>query len=170
MFQRRLMRKFMSKSASVFTMLACLCAAPAAWSEAVYTWVDEDGVRHFSQQPPQNQDYELKDVNVRLPTTPAPASTATAASATVEQSSLDERVDDYLTERDAAQQKRRLSEAEKAAMEQNCQIAQQNLITVESRTRVMVPAADGSMRQLTDDERLQAVEQARQDVERFCQN
>ena len=55
-------------------------------------------------------------------------------------------------------------------MEQNCQIAQQNLITVESRTRVLEPGADGEMRQLTDDEHLAAVEQAGQDVERFCQN
>ena len=159
MFHRR------SQFASVLTMLACLCAAPVAWAETVYTWVDEDGVRHFSQQPPEHEDYELKNVDVRLPTTPAPASTTTAT-----QSSLDQRVDDYLGERDAAQQKRRLSRAEKAAMEQNCQISQQNLIAVESRTRVMVPNADGSMRQLTDDERLQAVEQARQDVERFCQD
>ena len=151
--------------ASVLTMLACLCAAPVGWADAVYTWVDEDGVRHFSQQPPDDQDYELKDVQVRLPTTPAPASTTTGT-----QSSLDQRVDDYLTERDAAQQKRRLSRAEKAAMEQNCQISRQNLIAVESRTRVMVPAGDGEMRQLDDDERLAAVEQARQDVERFCQD
>lgn len=155
----------MPQLASVLTMLACLCAAPVAWADAVYTWVDEDGVRHFSQQPPENQDYELKNVDVRLPTTPAPAPTAGTTP-----SSLDQQVDDFLVERDAAQQKRRLSQAEKAAMEQNCQISQQNLIAVESRTRVMVPEADGSMRQLTDDERLQAVEQARQDVERFCQD
>ncbi len=158
-----------SRFASALTMLVLLCAAPAAMSEAVYTWVDEDGVRHFSQQPPENQEYELKNVQVRSPTTPAPT-TATGNASTGAQSSLDQRVDDYLSEQDAAQQKRRLSRAEKAAMEQNCQISQQNLITVESRTRVMVPGADGSMRQLTDDERLAAVEQARQDVARYCQN
>ena len=154
-----------SQFASVPMMLALLCAAPATMGEAVYTWVDEDGVHHFSQQPPEDQDYELKDVQVRLPTTPAPAPTAGTTPG-----SLDQQVDDFLVERDAAQQKRRLSRAERAAMEQNCQIAQQNLITVESRTRVLEPGADGEMRQLTDDERLAAVEQAGQDVERFCQN
>jgi hypothetical protein len=161
-------RTSIGKSVSIFMMLTCLFAAPVARTEAVYTWVDEGGVRHFSQQPPEDQDYELKDVKVRLPTTPAPASAAGTTSG--QPGSLDQRVDDFLTEQDAAQQARKLSQAEKAAMEQNCQIAQQNLITVESRTRVMVPDADGEMRQLTDDERMQAVGQAREDVEKFCQN
>ena len=159
-------RTFISKRALFAALLACLLLAPTAWGEAVYTWIDEDGVRHFAQQPPEDQEYELKNVDVRLPTTPAPA----ARTASGDQNSLDQRVDEYLVERDAAQQRRRLSQAEQAAMQQNCQIAQQNLITVESRTRVMVPGADGDMRQLTDDERLAAVSQARQDVEKFCQD
>ena len=159
-------RRFISKRALFTALLACLLLTPMAFGEAVYTWTDADGVRHFSQQPPEDQDYELKNVEVRLPTTPAPA----AGTASGDPSSLDQRVDDYLVERDAAQQKRRLSQAEKAAMQQNCQVAQQNLVTVESRTRVMVPGPDGEMRQLTDDERLAAVSQAQQDVQKFCQD
>jgi len=163
-------RRFISKRALFAALLACLFLTPMAFGEAVYTWVDADGVRHFSQQPPEDQDYELKNVEVRLPTTPAPAAGTTAGTASGDQSSLDQRVDDYLVERDAAQQERRLSQAEKAAMQQNCQVAQQNLVTVESRTRVMVPGPDGEMRQLTDDERMAAVSQAQQDVQKFCQD
>lgn len=171
MFQRRIPGTFVAHCMARHTLFAvvfaCLFLAEGAWGEAVYTWVDENGVHHFAQQPPEDVDYEMKDIQVNLPTTPAPAP---ASGSTGSAASVNEQVDELLTAQEEARQKRQMSQAEKAAMAQNCQIAQANLVTVESRTRVMVPEADGTMRQLTDDERLAAVTQAQQDVEKFCQN
>ena len=62
--------------------LALLLAAPSAFAqESVYTWVDAQGVRHYSQTPPDGVRYETRGIRDRpvgtsastgAPATPAP--------------------------------------------------------------------------------------------------
>lgn len=47
--------------------LALCVAAPAVLAQdAVYTWVDGSGVRHYAQTPPDGVKYEIRDFNDRL--------------------------------------------------------------------------------------------------------
>ena len=47
--------------------LALCVAAPAVLAQdAVYTWVDGSGVRHYAQTPPDGVKYEIRDVNDRM--------------------------------------------------------------------------------------------------------
>ncbi|MCE2944028.1 MAG: DUF4124 domain-containing protein [Lysobacteraceae bacterium] len=57
--------------------LALLLAAPVAHAQdPVYTWVDAQGVRHFSQTPPEGVQYEVRGVRDRAVGTNAAASPA----------------------------------------------------------------------------------------------
>ena len=44
--------------------LACACAALGAGAQAMYKWVDEKGVTHFSEQPPADAKSEKKATKV----------------------------------------------------------------------------------------------------------
>lgn len=41
--------------------LTVLLAPMIAAEEVIYTWTDDDGVQHFSAQPPEGQDYRIVD-------------------------------------------------------------------------------------------------------------
>ncbi|MBS7457798.1 DUF4124 domain-containing protein [Coralloluteibacterium stylophorae] len=73
---------------SVALLLACALPAVAIAQDRVYTWVDDSGVRHYSEAPPSSGKYEERtftqsgassSVAAATPTAGA-AATATAAS------------------------------------------------------------------------------------------
>lgn len=52
-------------------VIALVFAAPVAAAQ-VYKWVDEDGVTHYTQQPPPGGEAQVIDPNVAQPTSAAP--------------------------------------------------------------------------------------------------
>lgn len=53
-------------------VIALVVAAPVAAAQ-VYKWVDEDGVTHYTQQPPPGGEAQVIDPNVAEPSAAAPA-------------------------------------------------------------------------------------------------
>lgn len=71
-------------------VLTLLLAAPVALAQdPVYTWVDAQGVRHFSQTPPEGVQYEVRGVRDRAVGTTAATSAPTAAPPSQDQQACD---------------------------------------------------------------------------------
>ena len=137
-----------------------LVSAPLAQAE-VYRWVDENGVVHFSQRPPQQGDYQEQKLRVAPPADPE------AARARV----------DKLIERqknaEAARRQHRKEAAEAAKkreiQQQNCNKARQHLDGLLARPRVLMRNPDGTMTRLTEEERQTRIAETRKRIEEFCQ-
>lgn len=150
--------------------LSLLLPVSAAAAE-VYKWVDEDGVLHYSAQPPSNQAAATVDTP-DSPARPSPAaaentdSSASGRKATPED--IAEATRPETQPEPTAQQV--ADEPELTAEEQvaECQQARQVIQQVEPRTRVIVTDSEGESRRLTDSERLSLLEEKRAYIAENC--
>lgn len=134
----------------VAALLAGLATLPAQ-AENVYRWVDDDGVTHFTAHPPKNrQSDQLR--------------TQTGHSEPVDYSKQ------YPAE-EAQNQERANSQNQgpsQAELDDACQRARENLRTLEQGGRIAEEAEDGSRRYLSEEEKAERAERARQTVEETC--
>ncbi|MDX1380213.1 MAG: DUF4124 domain-containing protein [Xanthomonadales bacterium] len=146
-------------------LAAMLCAAPAALAQQVYQWTDENGVVHYTDQPPDRADAEvtevkpLPEVGTESPTAadPAAAESDDAGEETLSPAEQARR------ERAEAREERRALEAEIAA---DCLRAKQTIAQLEPSPRVIYTDEEGNTRRMDDDRRLELLEEARSFVER----
>lgn len=61
----------------VLLSLALGLASSALANEVIFTWTDDDGVRHFSAQPPEGREYRVVDT-LASPAAPAQAAPRTS--------------------------------------------------------------------------------------------
>ena len=141
--------------ALVATLGLALCAvAPAAAQSKVYKWTDENGVVHFSKTPPPKGDSEQIRLRSDIPTPPAEAPEATAASGDEELFAESNQPDNSGVEEDNR--------------ERACQKGRNMLQQIEPRPRVFKVDAEGNRTYLSDQERLDLLEQARQLIADNC--
>lgn len=57
------MDRTMAKACVIFICFTCLSCCPPLLAQAVYSWQDEKGITHFSQQPPTDGKYQI--INIR---------------------------------------------------------------------------------------------------------
>jgi nitrate/TMAO reductase-like tetraheme cytochrome c subunit len=129
-----------------------------------YRWVDEDGVTHYTQTPPINEESTLLD-DPKPPT----RSSEEAWKELNEQRAKQEK-NKTAQERKAMekQEKQRIAENE-IIREQNCEAARRNLANLQSgRTNRLVKTPSGEYKRLTDEDHQQSLEQARKNIEEFC--
>ena len=127
-------------------LAVAVLAFGAAQAADVYRWVDEAGVTHYADAPPNNKQYQR--VNVRtgsVETDTAPAD-ADAESTEAVQSE---------------------AQAAAAARAERCRIAKQNLESLRSGF-AMIPEEDGQPRRLTEEEMQQQLELNQTAVEQSC--
>ncbi len=125
---------------------------------AIYRWVDENNVVHFSQHQPQNDNYsELTTVasyQARKKELPNSANTA----------SVDEQLSQY--EKDKAEV---LAKNEEIA-EKNCKAAQLNEKTLNSFDSIMFTDSDGKNRALSDKEKKIQLALSKEHISLYCKN
>jgi len=125
---------------------------------AIYRWVDENNVVHFSQHQPQNDNYsELTTVasyQARKKELPNSANTA----------SVDEQLSQY--EKDKAEV---LAKNEEVA-EKNCKAAQLNEKTLNSFDSIMFTDSDGKNRALSDKEKKIQLALSKEHISLYCKN
>lgn len=125
----------------------------------MYKWVDEQGVTHYSQNPPPGG----KAQAIKPPPTPADSETAVKR--------LEAQRQEAQKRREAGQRDARESQknAESQAIrEESCRLAQKNLGTLEAHSRVAVQDADGNMKRLSEEERQAQLAEAKKQVEEYC--
>lgn len=154
------------------TLLIAVCLA-ASGSE-VYKWVDEEGNVHYGDTPPENVESERVPIDVAPP--PGDGST----------SRLLERAE-QTRERLAAERNARVSAdkaaaAARAADNQRCVFARQQLISLQQnlpvyrdetgkfRTRSQYDVYEGEREYLDDQQRAQEILRVQKDIERYCED
>ncbi|TVQ40541.1 MAG: DUF4124 domain-containing protein [Wenzhouxiangella sp.] len=104
-------------------------ALGAQANEAIYKWVDEEGVTHFAAQPPDGVDYERVAGSrepARRASDEAPEESATAAGDSV------------------ARMEERQTGPDPEALAEQCEQARTNLALLAERRPVLLRAEDGS--------------------------
>lgn len=124
----------------------------------VYRWTDESGETHFGYYKPRDRDAE--PVDIRLPA----------------RTPQEEPTEEEPTEEDEGQAGREggppadLTEAEREAYSANCRIARENLETLQQDPdRLLERNAEGEMVPVDKEQYEARREQARKNVERFCE-
>ncbi len=136
--------------------LTLAMAGPAAAQNKVYKWTDENGVVHFSKTPPPEGQAE----QVRLRRAP-PAAAEAAAQAEASAGSEDQ---ELFAESDQPDN----SGIERENRERACQKGRNMIEQIEPRPRVFRVDAEGNRTYLSDEERLDLLEEARQLIADNC--
>lgn len=137
-------------------MLACVlaCALPAR-ADAIYKWVDDKGVTHFSQTPPDKLDSKRLDVRTAPADTPATDAKAKAAEAKA-------------AEAKDADAKPQRTEAQKKERAERCKQAQDDLARLEDPKPLVRFGEKGEAIPMADDERPALIEQVKKVIGEQC--
>jgi len=153
----------MKVTAIPLAALALVCTTAFAQEFSVYTWVDDDGVPHYTDRPPAAA--AATRTGIRSQRTDP-----NAVMARTEQRS------EQFAEQTAARQEAGAAEDEAAAARKqtaderkaNCEQAQQRAETYSTARRLYRPMADGSREYLTDQELSDARAAADEAVNTWC--
>ncbi len=142
-----------------------LIAADALAKDVVYRWVDEDGVVHYGDLPDGQANAEQvkirksRSVNNQASSTPAPAAT----------SQQEEPQPSYAQQQRDERAKHRREAAEKQReIAAGCEQRRQIVARLEPSTRVMIRLEDGSVTRMDDNERLEALAEAKDYIAGKC--
>lgn len=125
---------------------------------AIYRWVDENNVVHFSQHQPQGDNYsELTTVSSYNAQENKPTVNST------EQTPVNEQIAKL------EQEQAEIKAKNKEIFAQNCKAAQLNLKTLNSFEQVLTAGADGNNRLLTDEEKKEKIALSKKHVDLYCE-
>lgn len=134
----------------VAALLAGLTTLPTQ-AENVYRWVDDEGVTHFTAHPPKNRRAEQ-------------LRTQTGHSEPVDYSKQYPDSEEPRQEQTNGQNQG----PSQAELDDACQRARANLRTLEQGGRIAEEAEDGSRRYLSEEDKAERAERARQTIEETC--
>ena len=141
-------------------MLSFSLGGSTAIAAKYYKWVDEDGVTHYSAQPPAAGQGEVIKVKSGASSDKESAmKRLEERRAKLEQDKLSE------AEREAQEEAKRQNQK---AMEEQCEQYRKNLTVMTQNPRVKLIGADGEARMLPEEERQQRMEKARKFIEENC--
>jgi len=144
-------------------VILSLIAAGSAWSQGreVYRWVDEDGVVHFTHNPPNAQSYDKVKPNIGKVGTVAPPE----PQATVDVKPKTQQAEAASQTPGAEQQPPELTAEELATA---CTRARENIALLEPRPNVIINDDAGGTRRLDDADRLDWLEKSRTFMNENC--
>ncbi|HEY5775217.1 MAG TPA: DUF4124 domain-containing protein [Xanthomonadales bacterium] len=142
-------------------------ATDAMAAEEIYRWVDENGVVHFGDMPPENGNVEQVTIEQSKINEDAyaPGTAAAEPDALAEpQPSLAQQL------RDERALKRKEFEENKKITEEACAQRRSIVAQLEPSTRVMVKTEDGTVTRMDDDLRLETLNEAKKYIAENCNN
>ena len=139
--------------------LVILCLLIPSLSEAdAYKWVDDDGKTNYTQiPPPPGYESEIVQEASSPAVTPAPP-------ATVLQERFEEKQKDRENEAAVAGQERKNAEIRQL----NCDAATRNRAALEMGGNRLYKTADGEYLRLSGEERQQRIDQAKEQIKKYC--
>ncbi len=139
--------------------LVILCMLMPSLSTAeIYKWVDDDGKTNYTQLPPP-PGYESETVREAYSPAVAPAPTATELQERYEEEQKDRENDAAV-----AGQERKNEDIRKL----NCDAATRNRAALELGGNRLYQTADGEYLRLTEEERQQRIDQAKEQIKKYC--
>ncbi len=144
----------------ISSILVVLSIAPnPVW--AVYKWIDENNVTHYSQQPPKGKkSQEIRINNHQTPTIPqkhSPGKEKPAQPQTSRKHTTKAKAQDKTTHTNAA------------AQNKNCANAKQNLQILSNNKRIRIKD-NGAYRTLSEEDRQQQINGMKEQISAICQN
>ncbi len=140
-------------------------AVDAMAGEEIYRWVDENGVVHFSSEPPQNTSAE--QITIQQDKIPAPTSSS-ASDATAGDTLAEPELSPAEQERAAREKKRTEMQEQKKAIAAACEQNKKIVAQLEPSTRVMVQNEDGTVSRMDDNVRLETLDKAKTYIAENC--
>lgn len=139
-------------------LLVLSWTAPA--QAVVYQWVDENGAQQFSQRPPPDRDYKA--------ITPVPNPPGDVEEAKKRMQTILELQKASQEAREKRQHEQQEKTAKKKLRQQQCRQAQERLTNLQSRPRVRVTNADGTVRRISEEERQEKIRNTSSLIEEVC--
>lgn len=133
----------------------------------VYKWVDDKGQVHYSEKPPARQKSEQIQIQSTGEQSAPPRQQADKESHLREQQKL---LKAFEEERQYNKEQEAKKEKIEATRSRNCVIAKNNLRSYETANRIFKIDENGNRVYMPDSSREQAIQRARDDVERWCTN
>jgi len=132
---------------SLFCLMALLISNSAS-SADFYKWQDDDGVTHYSAQPPRNQ----------RPAEKVRATNTTGSPAAAKEPASRDKAETEMAAEQAAPSKKN---------SENCALAQKNLKTLQERARVRIKEGE-TFRYLSPEEKQDMEKSTREQIKEAC--
>jgi hypothetical protein len=175
----------MNRNGIAFWVVAGLLVFPLAanaQSANIYSWTDENGVKHFSDKAPVETEAAVEEIPVAQPVAAAaePEALADDSSTTPDNQALDGTATDpaapgtpeelsYADQQRLAMEERRKAQRENQAERQRiCLKAQDELARVEPNRRVYYTDESGETARMDDVERVELVEENKRLIAEYC--
>tara|TARA_B110000495_G_C22755482_1_gene442509 strand:+ start:231 stop:710 length:480 start_codon:yes stop_codon:yes gene_type:complete len=153
--------QFVKLSCSFLSIpLLLITFTSAALASEVFKWVDEEGITHYDERAPKDNDYSLIKTYGEVP------SGSEEAKQRLEQQRADKQAG-AAKSITYAEQKKASDEAAKVRAE-NCKGAQKNLTIIQENARVRILGDDGKLRYLSEDERQSQINKAKNMITANC--
>ena len=144
-------------------IISCLCVSTiaSAQSKQMYSWTDENGVVHFTDERPTGQEFTVIDI----PDSEAPAEASPAVP-------TDEANEPSLAQqrRDEIAARRQENREQAAVLEAECAAKRAEVARLEPNRRVFFTNEEGETERMDDVERTNQVAEARAFIEANCQD
>ena len=158
-----------------FCSLLLASAAVSAQSSGIYSWTDENGVKHYSDKAPTDVNTKAEEVKI----IPPPVSALPDDSGINDEQALnggaeptDEEAAAPLSyadqQRQALQKQRAENEQAKAERNRACMEARNQLAKVEPNRRVFYTDDNGDTVRLDDEQRILMVNESKARIAEFC--
>ena len=141
-----------------YALAAAITGAQAA---SIYSWVDANGVQHFSAMPPPDRD-DYQIVSIDGTTTLLNRTDNQSAPVTADPPPEEETV---ITAPDTT-----ATIIDPEAVARNCERARQNIFYIDSRRRIVITEDNGEQRRLDDNERSALMQKSQDYIDENCQN
>jgi hypothetical protein len=150
------------KTTTALAVLLGMLAHPAWAAEQFYKWTDEQGVTHYSADPPPKSATSTSEVKV---STRLPSDGEDAPPAAPKQDAPDRKDGD-----------KKAADADKPATgkvppqyAERCKTLQSNLQTMQEHGRVKTTDDKGEVRVLSDEEKQKELDDTQRQIKAFCQ-
>lgn len=149
---------------STGVVLLLVTVTQSAGGAGFYRWLDDQGRVHFGDRAPPG-----KGETLELPAAAPPVAPAQRQRDAQRRETRRRLLDIYDQERQAAERERQKAQQQAALRERRCSKARRRLANYERSNAMYEPLPDGGRRYLSGAERRSRIEQARQDVGRWCE-
>jgi len=136
-----------------------ICVSTAVQAQQMYKWTDKDGVVHFSETPPPDQQAEASDIPAGPP--PMGQEPISSPSTAGQPSAAQQR-------RDEIAQSRERNEAEAAIRDAECSAKRAEVARLEPHRRVFYTDENGETVRMDDQVRVDKVAAAKRFIEQNC--
>ncbi len=144
----------------IWALLVFATASPAADTQDIYKWTNDQGEVQYTQFPPAGRPVEI--LHGALP--PAPSHENSGNDLQKQLDAMEQQNDKQLQETRDAEQQAEIQKIRK----KNCEIAHKNLINLQRGGNVRYMGPNGEAIRLTEEERQKRIDETNQQIKENC--